>query len=204
MSMHIVTERSELEAARAIQGELVVIGFFGDFSAIAKEARADFEAFCQENEGLAAYLVDVGVVRGAHKDFGVTAVPTVLSLRDGAVLRQVVGRQSAALYERALVPHGYAGGGGGDEAEGKRAHSVTVYTTPTCSWCTRLKSYLRKQRVNFREVDVSRDTNAAEELVRRSGQRGVPQTDIDGTIVVGFDQQRLDGLLGLTGGAAAA
>ena len=52
----------------------------------------------------------------------------------------------------------------------------------------------------FREVDISRDERAAQELVRRSGQMGVPQTDIDGRIVVGFDKARLDELLGIESG----
>jgi len=74
---------------------------------------------------------------------------------------------------------------------------VTVYTTPTCSWCNALKSWLRKNRIAFREVDVSRDERMAQELVRKSGQMGVPQTEIDGQIVVGFNQARLKELLGI-------
>ncbi|MCA9551878.1 MAG: thioredoxin family protein [Myxococcales bacterium] len=201
MTMHIVKDAAELEAARHSNETLAVVGFFGEFSAAAKEARVDFEAFCRDNDDLETYLVDVGEVRGAHKGFGVSSVPTVISLREGSVLRQVVGRQSAAYYARALIPHGYAGP---KDAEGKapRRHSVTVYTTPTCSWCTRLKSYLRQNNVAFREVDVSRDAQAAADLVRRSGQQGVPQTDIDGTMIVGFDQGRIDGLLGLKSAGA--
>ena len=49
----------------------------------------------------------------------------------------------------------------------------------------------------FREVDISRDERAAQELVRKSGQMAVPQTDIDGKIVVGFDKVRLNSLLGI-------
>jgi glutaredoxin len=58
---------------------------------------------------------------------------------------------------------------------------------------------LRKNRVPFTDVDVSRDPNAAEELVRRTGQQGVPQTDIDGEIVVGFDKKRINELLEIQG-----
>ncbi|NIA29127.1 MAG: NrdH-redoxin [Actinobacteria bacterium] len=79
----------------------------------------------------------------------------------------------------------------GNEEKEKR-HRVVVYTTPSCAWCNRLKSHLRKNRVMFQEVDVSRDQHAAEELMRRSGQ-----SDIDGEIIVGFDQARIDRLLDL-------
>ena len=80
-----------------------------------------------------------------------------------------------------------------------RAHRVLVFTTPTCSWCTRAKAYLREQRVPFREIDVSRDASAARDLVRRTGQMGVPVVEIDGRPIVGFDRDRIDRLLGLRG-----
>jgi len=77
--------------------------------------------------------------------------------------------------------------------------NVTVYSTPTCTWCNTLKGYLRKNHIRFRDVDVSRDQRMAEELVRKSGQQGVPQTEIDGQIIVGFDKQRINTLLGING-----
>jgi len=57
-----------------------------------------------------------------------------------------------------------------------------------------------KNHIVFREVDISCDEKAAQDLVRRSGQMGVPQTDIDGRIVVGFDKQKLDAILGIRNG----
>ena len=80
----------------------------------------------------------------------------------------------------------------------QRRHRVLVFTTPTCSWCTRVKNYLVQQRVPFREVDVSKDASAARDLVRRTGQMGVPVVEIDGRPVVGFDKSRIDQLLGLS------
>lgn len=50
--------------------------------------------------------------------------------------------------------------------------------------------------VGYREVDVSRDPAAAAEMVQRSGQRGVPVIAIDDQVVVGFDPQRIQALLG--------
>ncbi|MHB1496708.1 MAG: glutaredoxin family protein [Acidimicrobiales bacterium] len=76
-------------------------------------------------------------------------------------------------------------------------HRVIVFTTPTCPWCQRAKSYLRSKSIPFKEVDVSRDQQAARELVRRTGQMGVPVIEIDGRAVVGFDQRQVDRLLGL-------
>jgi glutaredoxin-like YruB-family protein len=75
-------------------------------------------------------------------------------------------------------------------------HVVAVYTTPTCSWCHAVKDYLRAKKVPFEEIDVSADPARAREMVERTGQYGVPVTDIDGEIVVGFDRARIDSLLG--------
>jgi glutaredoxin-like YruB-family protein len=72
---------------------------------------------------------------------------------------------------------------------------VTVYSTPSCSWCTTLKSYFKQNNIRFKDIDVSKDTRAAEEMVRKSGQQGVPQTDINGTMIVGFDKNRINQLL---------
>ncbi len=76
-------------------------------------------------------------------------------------------------------------------------HRVIVFSTPTCPWCTRAKTYLRGRGIPFRDVDVSRDPAAARDLVRRTGQMGVPVIEIDGKPIVGFDRGRIDKLLGL-------
>ena len=83
------------------------------------------------------------------------------------------------------------------QANTARAHRVLVFTTPTCPWCNRAKSYLRSRGVAFKEVDVSRDARTANDLVRRTGQMGVPVIEIDGRAIVGFDQRQVDRLLGL-------
>ncbi len=82
-------------------------------------------------------------------------------------------------------------------AKRQRQHRVIVFTTPSCPWCNKAKAYLRERRVPFREIDVARDAAAARDLVRRTGQMGVPVVEIDGRPVVGFDRPQIDRLLGL-------
>ncbi len=77
------------------------------------------------------------------------------------------------------------------------AHQVTVYSTPTCSWCHAAKDHLRAHQVEFADVDVSVDVEKAREMVKKSGQYGVPVLDIDGEIIVGFDRARIDALLSI-------
>ncbi len=77
-------------------------------------------------------------------------------------------------------------------------HEVTIYTTPTCSWCQALKEYLRAREIDFEEIDVSADPAAAQEMIEKSGQMGTPVVDIDGEIIVGFNKPEIDRLLELT------
>lgn len=74
---------------------------------------------------------------------------------------------------------------------------VRVYSTPTCPWCYAAKDFLKQNNVSFEDVDVSLDQKAAEEMIQKSGQMGVPVIEIDGKIIVGFDKQAIKQALGL-------
>jgi len=80
----------------------------------------------------------------------------------------------------------------------EKQHRVIVFSTPTCPYCNMAKRYLRDRGIRFRDVDVSRDSAAARDLIRRSGQMGVPVIDVNGQLVIGFDRTRLDRLLGVS------
>ena len=81
--------------------------------------------------------------------------------------------------------------------EKKRQPRVVVFSTPTCPHCRSAKRYLKTRGVRFTDVDVSRDERAARDMVRISGQQGVPVIQINGRPVVGFDRAAIDRLLGL-------
>jgi len=74
---------------------------------------------------------------------------------------------------------------------------VKVYSTPACPYCYVLKDFLREHKIGFEDIDVSADQQAAEEMIQKSGQMGVPVTEIDGEIVVGFDKAKLEKLLNI-------
>ncbi len=76
-------------------------------------------------------------------------------------------------------------------------HAVTIYTTPTCVYCRMAKEYFKEKSVAYNEVDVAVDQKAAEYMVEKSGQLGVPVIDIDGKFIVGFDKTKIDAALGL-------
>ncbi|MBC8527695.1 MAG: NrdH-redoxin [Candidatus Cloacimonetes bacterium] len=74
---------------------------------------------------------------------------------------------------------------------------VIVFTSPYCSWCKRVKSYLQQKRIRFTEVDVTKNSSAARDIVRRTGQQGIPVTLVNNRPVIGFDKSKLDRLLGI-------
>jgi glutaredoxin-like YruB-family protein len=78
------------------------------------------------------------------------------------------------------------------------ANKVLVYSTQTCPYCVRLKQYLTEKNVAFENYDVGADPAKAEEMVKKSGQMGVPVVDIDGKIIIGFDKPEIQQALGLT------
>ena len=72
---------------------------------------------------------------------------------------------------------------------------VILFTSPYCSWCKKVKTYLIQNRIRFKEVDVTKNASAARDIVRRTGQQGVPVTLVNNRPVIGFDKARLDRLL---------
>lgn len=74
---------------------------------------------------------------------------------------------------------------------------VKVYSTHTCPYCRMAKDYLGSKGVAYKAIDVAEDRAALEEMIKVSGQMGVPVIVIDGEVVTGFDKGRMDALLGL-------
>jgi len=140
------------------------------------------------------FAADVSVVRDIHQIYGVTTVPSLLVF-NGNKLTGIIKGCHDSNYYKALAENSLFSASNSEDVNPVRR--VTVYSSPTCSWCNTLKAWLQKNNVKYSDIDISRDQKAAEELVRRSGQQGVPQTDINGSIVVGFDQPKLKQLLGI-------
>ncbi len=77
------------------------------------------------------------------------------------------------------------------------AKSVKVYSTPTCPYCVMAKDFLRQNNIAFEDIDVSQNEQAAQDMINKSGQMGVPQIEIDGKIIVGFDKASIKQALNL-------
>ncbi len=75
--------------------------------------------------------------------------------------------------------------------------TVKIYTTPTCAFCHAEKEFFKENNIAFEEHDVFADVKARQEMIDKTGQLGVPVTDINGQIVIGFDKSKLKQLLGI-------
>lgn len=69
---------------------------------------------------------------------------------------------------------------------------VKLYSTPTCPYCHMAKDYLKAKGVKFEDIDVSSNRAAAEEMIKKSGFTGVPQIEINGKLIIGFDKEAIE------------
>lgn len=74
---------------------------------------------------------------------------------------------------------------------------VLIYTTPTCVYCKMAKEFFKKHNVEYSELNVATDQKAREDMVDKSQQLGVPVIDVDGQIIIGFNQPALEKALGM-------
>ena len=77
------------------------------------------------------------------------------------------------------------------------AKNVIVFSTSTCPWCVKVKEFLKQNNIKYTEKNVGEDQKAADYMIEKTGQMGVPVTEIDGKFVVGFDVAGLKKALGL-------
>ena len=79
----------------------------------------------------------------------------------------------------------------------KNYPKVILFSSGSCPWCSRAKNYLRQNGVGVKEIRVDKDPDAAKDVVRMTGQMGIPVLLIGRAKVVGFDKPKIDRLLGL-------
>ncbi len=188
---------SHADLLRKIDGqERAYVLIYKEGSELSECALKAIRKAIEDDEDKILYLVDVSKVRDVHPVYGITTAPTLMAFENGEFRNAFKGCNDPGYYRSvfenlitATVPAG----------EGKPQKRVVVYSTPSCPWCNTLKNYLRSHNIPFRDVDVSRDQRAAEDLVRKTGQQGVPQTEINGQWIVGFDQKKINQLLEIEG-----
>ena len=146
------------------------------------------------NKDIAFSAADVSKVRDIHPEFGIKTAPILLNFQNEQLVNTYKGCNDVSFYHQIFAEDYFMTNSDGEQKSQKR---VTVYSTPSCSWCNTLKTHLKHHQIRYTDIDVSKDMKAAEEMTKRSGQQGVPQTDINGQIIVGFDKNKINSLLGI-------
>jgi glutaredoxin-like YruB-family protein len=157
-----------------------------------------YEEVTKASDGIADEIkilsADLNLTRDIHPRYDIKTAPTLIEFEGKDFKNLYKGANNSSYYKALFKDAVYIAKSNKEDKVQKR---VTVYSTPTCSWCNTLKSYLKQHHIRFTDVDVSKDTARAQEMVRKSGQQGVPQTDINGQVIVGFDKTRINSLLGI-------
>jgi len=189
-----IQNRKQFDKVIAELDEPVMILFYTDKSEKSQQALENLEKVDSEAAENSIYKLNARIVSDVHPRYNVTTVPTVITFRGGRPSEFTYGVQSPEYYQR-LLQH-YSAPVNTEDGTAP-ANRVTVYTTPTCPYCTQVKRYLDSHNVTYSEVDVASDQAAAQELVSRTGQQGVPQTEINGQYVIGYNTAEIDRLLNL-------
>jgi len=68
---------------------------------------------------------------------------------------------------------------------------VILYSTQFCPWCHRTREFFLEHKIKYKNIDVGRNIKAAQKMIKKSGQQGVPVIDIEGQIIVGYEENAL-------------
>lgn len=200
MSVETVTDANFAERIGRYQG-VALVDFWASWCMPCRLVSPIIEKLAEQFDGkVRVAKLNVDEQPKVAGRYQIMSIPTIGIFRDGKLVNTLVGVRTERIYQQALeaaLNPAAASPTKAGQAAGAKQHSVTVFSTPTCPWCARLKAYLRQHNIAFKDVDVSRDAKAAQDMVRRSGQMGVPQAWIDGQVIVGFDRKRVDSLLNL-------
>lgn len=190
-----IAQTEEFDKALNNGNETLALYFYGDFSDKSQKMLQDLHAIASEVKEVPIYSVNVSQNKELHKRFNVKSVPTIVLFKNKRPVEWIQGEQSDNYIKNALKGESMTAKSVSSEA---KTPKIIMYTTPTCSFCDKMKAYLRKLGFPFQDIDVSKDSKAADELMQKTGQTGVPQTFINGQHIVGFDQKKIDKLLGIS------
>jgi len=191
--MHQLSSLSELTNALKKNNKIYLL-IYKKGSETSECAFKNISNAIEDKQDIFVFFTDVSSTRDIHTQYNITSAPALLKFERETLKNQIKGCHDAQFYKSFFEETVFTLNGEHAKIIQKR---VTVFSTPTCSWCNTLKNYLKDHKIQFTDIDVSKDKKAADELVKRSGQMGVPQTDIDGEIIVGFNKARINELLNI-------
>ena len=192
-------ELKDVKSFEELQGELKKIGksfllLYKSGSEQSECALRNLKSVEIKTEGVGVLMADVKEVRDIHEKYNVTTVPSLLEFENDKMVKIIKGCHEPGFFKSLFENSLYSATNNKEEKKIKR---VIVYTTPTCPHCTTAKNYLKGLKIPFRDVNVAQDQKMAEAMVKKSGQQGVPQIEINGKMIVGFDKPKIEELLEL-------
>jgi glutaredoxin 3 len=75
--------------------------------------------------------------------------------------------------------------------------NVTIYSTPSCTYCKQAKAFMTSKGIAYTEVNVAADIEKRKEMIEKTGQMGVPVIEVGDQIMVGYDEGQLAAALGI-------
>jgi len=171
-----------------------VIFFYGSYSENSIKELEIIKTLPHQEElsEITAYTVDTGAIKDIHKLYNISSVPATVILEKEKAPRVINGMHTIDQYIKIITNTLQSVE---TSEENKKVADVKVYSTPTCTYCTLLKNYLKENKIPFKDIDISKDSTAANKLVAKTGQTGVPQAFINGTHIMGFDKVKINNLL---------
>ncbi len=168
--------------------------FYSSNSDKSKEALESIKQIDKDAKDILFYSINAAEVKDIHPEFNIDMVPTLLIMEGDKVKNIVYGLQSKDAYLKIIYDSGTMRV---KNNEKEKRNNIVVYTSDGCPWCQKAKNYLKEKGFYFREINVSRKPSEAEKLVKRTGQMGTPQININGNFIIGFDKPKIDMLLGI-------
>lgn len=193
-----ISQTQEFDQALADSRESMALFFYGDFSSTSKKVLDTVKEVAADMADVPIYSVNVSENKELHKKYNVKNVPTLVIFRNQKAVEWVQGEQSSSFFKNVLKGESLYSPKAKDSNESSKPN-IIVYSTPTCTFCTKLKKHLDKHGFPYKDIDVSKDSKAADDLMKKTGQTGVPQSYINGQHIMGFDQKKIDKLLGIAG-----
>lgn len=72
---------------------------------------------------------------------------------------------------------------------------ITTYTNPSCPWCIELKTWLKKKKIEYKDLDITEEDEFREELVSKTGQLAVPVIFVEDEFIIGFDKDKIEEMI---------
>ena len=69
--------------------------------------------------------------------------------------------------------------------------AIILYTIPTSEWCTKARKLLRRKRIKFEEREFLEEKKFALEVLEKTGQLALPVLDVNGKLLIGFDEEEI-------------